>query len=1194
MYYLLLLYISTQTETTRKKAKQVLVDCIVTYIISREGGWEILDRLRILIDSIVEEPKSEKKYNAPHYSISFDGCFASLLYDVLIQLKDQVSSNKPKRKDPAGSIYFEGFSLSTYFIMCYCLGLTPAAPRRMEIGQDDSIQSDYPTTLLEVNMIDTPKMQLLVMAVDFWDDLLPQITSATDNCLADSSRHMNTPLMDKGIIPVLLRSIQAVLFFIMKQLYEHKQPIQSLASSLTRYYSMFETLLYSSSILTKISKNEMIPPKNDWCNQLLINASFMLYSLITLCSRVNSSFNPSSFSSQTEATSYKKTWEELKDRLWSLLSIVLRNIRLILITMDEAAFSILSNLDSVNPQTMQTEESWNKLFSHSVFLTAVDGMKRFLIAYRDQFITYTNKRIIEFFNRLEHCRSDSSPLTLRLTEEMKETTLPFVEGFEKESNFSIIERETNGLKIVKKLWRELVLGPSMWHGVETMDETTRVYYQLDRKETEKRLRNRLKRDWHERPHRHIGRDLTGMKHKEEEKKMMEMKVYRLQHDNDHLPADGDESPIPTSPIAYDIEEEMNNLDLKYTHGERVIYTTHMELVLPMCVVEGKVDITPTSVYFYPESFAEGHEGDKKEMHVRHWELDSITEVYRRRYLLAPTGLEIVEKNKSYFWNFPAKGEYNKVFQIIMLQKPKHLRSHPLFKHLYSPSQLVAKSEWTQLWRTRQMSNFEYLMKLNMASGRTYNDIQQYPVFPWVLADYTSEILDLDKPEVYRDLSKPIGALNDERLEGFMERYQAMEGGDIPKFMYGSHYSNVGTVLNFLVRMEPFAELAAKLQGGHFDWADRLFHSIEEAWTRVLTSTGDLKELTPEFFYSPHFLRNMNGLDLGKRQDGTVLNDVILPPWASSPEEFIRINMQALESDYVSEHLSDWIDLIWGYKQRGEEAEKAYNVFYYLTYEGMVDIESISDPGERKAIEAQIANFGQTPSQLFTTPHPKRYTVAEALNTLGLKILPGTVLNPQSVDTKHNASIIRLQYNKDEKEIMSIDMNGGFCQHKYYASLPGHKLFPFTLQPSDKPGINLLPSCTNYPTSIRNRVVHERSDSISSDLSYSIMRQRFCIDPSFKYLYSTGCHDCAVRIISLISNTTVAKLCYNGIFFTISSYIIGLMGSCVALSDDCNDLIVGTRDGLLVVWNIEYILFLFFFILIDMMKLLKSLLLYFHD
>lgn len=30
-----------------------------------------------------------------------------------------------------------------------------------------------------------------------------------------------------------------------------------------------------------------------------------------------------------------------------------------------------------------------------------------------------------------------------------------------------------------------------------------------------------------------------------------------------------------------------------------------------------------------------------------------------------------------------------------------------------------------------------------------------------------------------------------------------------------------------------------------------------------------------------------------------------------------------------------------------------------------------------------------------------------------------------------------------------------------------------------------------------------------------------------------------------------------------------MGSCIALSDDCNDIVVGTRDGLLVVWNIEY-------------------------
>ena len=49
-----------------------------------------------------------------------------------------------------------------------------------------------------------------------------------------------------------------------------------------------------------------------------------------------------------------------------------------------------------------------------------------------------------------------------------------------------------------------------------------------------------------------------------------------------------------------------------------------------------------------------------------------------------------------------------------------------------------------------------------------------------------------------------------------------------------------------------------------------------------------------------------------------------------------------------------------YKQRGEEAVKANNVFYYLTYEGMVDVASLTNLDEKKAIESQIANFGQTP------------------------------------------------------------------------------------------------------------------------------------------------------------------------------------------------------------------------------------------
>lgn len=44
-----------------------------------------------------------------------------------------------------------------------------------------------------------------------------------------------------------------------------------------------------------------------------------------------------------------------------------------------------------------------------------------------------------------------------------------------------------------------------------------------------------------------------------------------------------------------------------------------------------------------------------------------------------------------------------------------------------------------LLQKRDMSNFEYLMHLNTLAGRTYNDYMQYPVFPWVLADYTSQV-----------------------------------------------------------------------------------------------------------------------------------------------------------------------------------------------------------------------------------------------------------------------------------------------------------------------------------------------------------------------------------------------------------------------------------------------------------------------
>lgn len=62
-----------------------------------------------------------------------------------------------------------------------------------------------------------------------------------------------------------------------------------------------------------------------------------------------------------------------------------------------------------------------------------------------------------------------------------------------------------------------------------------------------------------------------------------------------------------------------------------------------------------------------------------------------------------------------------------------------------------------------MTNFEYLKILNFYAGRTFRDFTQYPIYPWILSNFDSSEIDLENPENYRDLSKPIGALNFERF-----------------------------------------------------------------------------------------------------------------------------------------------------------------------------------------------------------------------------------------------------------------------------------------------------------------------------------------------------------------------------------------------------------------------------------------------
>jgi hypothetical protein len=186
---------------------------------------------------------------------------------------------------------------------------------------------------------------------------------------------------------------------------------------------------------------------------------------------------------------------------------------------------------------------------------------------------------------------------------------------------------------------------------------------------------------------------------------------------------------------------------------------------------------------------------------------------------------------------------------------------------------------TNAWVERRISTFDYLMRINVFAGRSFRDASAYPLFPWVITDFATPDLDLDNEGHFRKFWQPIGS-----------------SGVI---------SNPAVVAHWLARLEPFASLSVS--------SLEPFNAIE--------LTGANWELVPEFFCQPEVL-----IGIPSKQ----LDDVKLPPWATNALEFVYLHRQALESEFVSDHLHEWLDLMFG-----------------------------------------IASEGQLPVSLFDAPHPQR-------------------------------------------------------------------------------------------------------------------------------------------------------------------------------------------------------------------------------
>lgn len=410
--------------------------------------------------------------------------------------------------------------------------------------------------------------------------------------------------------------------------------------------------------------------------------------------------------------------------------------------------------------------------------------------------------------------------------------------------------------------------------------------------------------------------------------------------------------------------------------------------------------------------------------TRSWRWDGVLSISKRRFLFRDVAVEVFfVDGRSYLLTANTPQFRDELYQKLLAKAPNASdRTSVSFEDSWRIDSIRNPDEnpqtfgsrftsvfaqnfsnpATRKWIKGEISNFHYLMLINTMAGRTFNDLTQYPVFPWVLADYTSDELDLSDPRNFRDLTKPMGCQTPEREAEFVSRYQSFaEMGDhnAPPFHYGTHYSSAMIVTSYLIRLQPFVQSYLLLQGGSFDHPDRLFYSIEKTWSSASNENmTDVRELIPEFYYLPEFLLNSNKYDFGSRQgDGGRIDTVALPPWAKGdPKIFIAKHREALESEHVSRNLHRWIDLVFGQKQRGEAALEATNVFHHLSYHGAKDLETINDPVERLATIGIIHNFGQTPHQVFQRAHPQREeskhrtkrldTIAESLTRLPFPLL----------------------------------------------------------------------------------------------------------------------------------------------------------------------------------------------------------------
>ena len=187
------------------------------------------------------------------------------------------------------------------------------------------------------------------------------------------------------------------------------------------------------------------------------------------------------------------------------------------------------------------------------------------------------------------------------------------------------------------------------------------------------------------------------------------------------------------------------------------------------------------------------------------EYENIKYMFMRYYFYIQSGLEIyTNNNKVYFLNFKIESDLlsftndvlnhkNDKFEFREIKTDDYKGKKILGYELINPNNKVKEyfiSSKMQEWQSHNISNLEYLMWLNIYAGRSFNDLTQYPVFPWLITNYSEK--EIDSKKDYRNLSLPMGMLGlsekgELRKETFSETYDMVKN-DLKEMFPNFNYS----------------------------------------------------------------------------------------------------------------------------------------------------------------------------------------------------------------------------------------------------------------------------------------------------------------------------------------------------------------------------------------------------------------------